>query len=208
MGMKRTTPHKKHKLYGLAIIAIAVSAVFLTVHNGIGKDMAEKDRDQESWSELEILPEDVALTCSISLTEEEWDARLTETQYRILREKGTERAFTGKLNKNYKEGTYYSAATGQPLFSSETKFDSGTGWPSFFAPVDSDAVILKEDLSYGMKRVEVLDSSSGSHLGHVFPDGPAPTGLRYCINSEALIFVPKGEEPPDIVKEYLAKYGE
>jgi peptide-methionine (R)-S-oxide reductase len=195
-------------LYGLAIIAIAVVAAFLTVHSGIGKDMAEKDKGQDTWSELEILPEDAALSCSISLTEEEWEARLTETQYRILREKGTERAFTGKLNKNYTEGTYYSAATGQPLFSSETKFDSGTGWPSFYAPVDSDAVVLKEDLSYGMKRVEVLDSSSGSHLGHVFPDGPGPTGLRYCINSEALIFVPKGEDPPHIVKEYLAKHGE
>jgi len=208
MRMKRITHNKRHILYGLAIIAIAVSAAFLTVHSGIGNDMAAKDRSSQTWSELEILPEDAAPSCSIVLTEEEWEARLSETQYRILREKGTERAFTGKLNKNYVEGTYYSAATGQPLFSSETKFDSGTGWPSFHSPIDSDAVILKEDLSYGMKRVEVLDSSSGSHLGHLFPDGPAPTGLRYCINSEALIFVPKGEEPPDIVKEYLAKTGE
>ena len=207
LSMNRKTHNKRHILYGLATAAIAVFAVILTVHSGIGKDMSANDAGSQTWSELEILPEDAAPSCSIVLTEEEWEARLTETQYRILREKGTERAFTGKLNKNYVEGTYYSAATGQPLFSSETKFDSGTGWPSFYAPVDSDAVILKEDLSYGMKRVEVLDSSSGSHLGHVFPDGPAPTGLRYCINSEALIFVPKGEDPPDIVKEYLAKHG-
>jgi peptide-methionine (R)-S-oxide reductase len=206
--MKRKTHNSRQIWYGLAITAIAVSAVFLAVHSGIGKDMDAKDSDTQTWSELEILSEDAALSCSIDLTEEEWEARLTETQYRILREKGTERAFTGKLNKNYMEGTYYSAATGQPLFSSETKFDSGTGWPSFYSPIDGDAVILKEDLSHGMKRVEVLDSSSGSHLGHVFPDGPAPTGLRYCINSESLIFVPEGEEPPDIVKEYLAKYGE
>ena len=205
--MNRKTHNKRHTLYRLAIAVVAVLAAFLTVHSGIGKDMSANDPDSQNWSELEILPEDAAPSCSIVLTEEEWEARLTETQYRILREKGTERAFTGKLNKNYAEGTYYSAATGQPLFSSETKFDSGTGWPSFYAPIDSDAVILKEDLSYGMKRVEVLDSSSGSHLGHVFPDGPAPTGLRYCINSEALIFVPKGENPPDIVKNYLPKHG-
>jgi peptide-methionine (R)-S-oxide reductase len=204
--MKRKT-HFKQILFGLAILAIALSAVFVTVQSGIGMDMAAEKSSTQTWSELEILPEDEAPSCSIVLSEEEWEALLTDSQYRILREKGTERAFTGKLNKNYVEGTYYSAATGQPLFSSETKFDSGTGWPSFYAPIDSDSIILKEDLSYGMKRVEVLDSSSGSHLGHVFPDGPDPTGLRYCINSEALIFVPKGEEPPDIVKEYLAKHG-
>ncbi len=206
--MKRKTHNNKQILFGLAIVAIAVPVSFVTVHSGTGNDMASKDTGTQTWSELEILPEDTAPSCSIVLSEEEWEERLTETQFRILREKGTERAFTGKLNKNYVEGTYYSAATGQPLFSSETKFDSGTGWPSFHSPIDSDAVILKEDLSHGMKRVEVLDSSSGSHLGHLFPDGPAPTGLRYCINSESLIFVPNGEEAPDIVKEYLAKYGE
>ena len=206
--MKRKTQNKNQKLYGRAIAAIAVCTAFFAVHSGIGNDMASKNTDSQTWSELEILPEDAAPSCSIVLTEEQWEERLSESQYRILREKGTERAFTGKLNKNYMEGTYCSAATGQPLFSSETKFDSGTGWPSFYSPIDSDAVILKEDLSYGMKRVEVLDSSSGSHLGHLFPDGPAPTGLRYCINSESLIFVPKGEKPPDIVKQYLEAHGE
>ena len=206
--MKRKTQIKQQKLFRLAINAIAVSAALVTVHSGIGHDMAAEESNAQTWSELEVLTEGTAPSCAIVLSEEEWEARLTDSQYRILREKGTERAFTGKLNKNYVEGTYYSAATGQPLFSSETKFDSGTGWPSFYEPIDSDAVILKEDLIYGMKRVEVLDSSSGSHLGHVFPDGPDPTGLRYCINSEALIFVPKGEELPDIVTEYLAKYSE
>ncbi len=194
----------------MVFIAVAATGVSVAVRSGMGKDMASNDTESgvQTWSELEVLPEDAALSCPIVLSDEEWDERLTDSQYHILREKGTERAFTGKLNKNYVEGTYYSAATGQPLFSSETKFDSGTGWPSFYQPVDPDAVILKEDKSYGMRRVEVLDSSSGSHLGHVFPDGPKPTGLRYCINSEALIFVPRGEEPPDIVREYLAKHGD
>lgn len=144
----------------------------------------------------------------VQLPEEEWKNRLTPEQYQILREKGTERAFTGELNDNKKKGIYYSAATGQPLFTSETKFESGSGWPSFYAPISKEAVVLKEDNSYGMKRVEVLDSSSGSHLGHVFPDGPKPTGLRYCLNSAALIFVPEGEEAPQIIKDYLAKHPE
>lgn len=144
----------------------------------------------------------------VQLSEEEWKNRLTPEQYQILREKGTERAFTGELNDSKKKGIYYSAATGQPLFTSETKFESGSGWPSFYAPISKEAVVLKEDNSYGMKRVEVLDSSSGSHLGHVFPDGPKPTGLRYCLNSAALIFVPEGEEAPQIVKDYLAKHPE
>lgn len=142
----------------------------------------------------------------VQLTEQEWQKRLTPEQYNVLREKGTERAFTGELNDNKEKGIYYSAATGQPLFSSETKFESGTGWPSFYAPLKKESVVLEEDTTYGMRRVEVLDSSSGSHLGHVFPDGPKPTGLRYCLNSASLIFVPEGQEPPQIVKDYLAKH--
>jgi len=137
----------------------------------------------------------------IQLTEEQWKQRLTKEQYYILRQQGTEAPGTGKLDKVYQKGTYYSAATLQPLFSSETKFDSGTGWPSFYAPISKDAVILKEDNHLGMTRIEVVDSKSGSHLGHVFDDGPKPTGKRYCMNSAALIFVPEGGKPPTSSKQ-------
>ena len=134
----------------------------------------------------------------VRFTEREWRERLSDSEYHILRKRGTERAFTGELFDNKAPGTYYSAATGQPVFHSSTKYTSGTGWPSFWEPIDPDAVRYVLDTSYGMRRVEVVDSLSGSHLGHVFPDGPEPTGLRYCLNSAALIFVPEGGDPPAI----------
>nr|WKN37394.1 peptide-methionine (R)-S-oxide reductase MsrB [Tunicatimonas sp. TK19036] len=142
----------------------------------------------------------------VKRSEKEWKEQLSEDQFHVLREEGTERAFTSPLNEVKKKGIFYSAATGQPLFRSETKFESGTGWPSFYEPISKEAVVLKEDNAYGMTRIEVEDSSSGSHIGHVFPDGPKPTGLRYCMNGDAMIFVAEGEELPPLVKDYLEQF--
>ena len=121
-------------------------------------------------------------------TEEYWRSKLSPEQYRILRQKGTERSGTGPFLENKTKGTYECAGCGNELFSSDTKYDSGCGWPSFFQPIESDAVVETRDTSHGMIRVEITCVNCGGHLGHVFSDGPEPTGIRYCMNGGAMEF--------------------
>lgn len=159
------------------------------------------------WKGLPVYPADAQKTFPMACSIGEWKGKLSPEAFEVLREQATERPFTGALWDEHRPGTYYSAATGQPLFRSDTKFDSGTGWPSFTKPLDQGAVVLRKDHSYGIERIEVEDSSSGSHLGHVFDDGPGGQ-LRYCINSAALIFVPDGGELPPLVQDYLKAHPE
>jgi peptide-methionine (R)-S-oxide reductase len=126
----------------------------------------------------------------VQKTDEEWQKTLTPEQFHVLREHGTERAGTSPLNVEKREGTFTCGGCGQPLFTSDTKYESGSGWPSFYAPLADDAVGTTEDQTYGMTRTEVHCADCGGHLGHVFPDGPKPTGLRYCMNGAALEFKP------------------
>jgi peptide methionine sulfoxide reductase msrA/msrB len=132
-------------------------------------------------------------TAKLELSEDEWQKRLTPEQFRVLRTQGTERAFCGTLLDNKKKGVYRCAGCGLPLFSSDAKFNSGTGWPSFFQPIARENVLERRDTSHGMVRTEINCARCDGHLGHVFDDGPPPTGLRYCLNSESLLFTPSEE---------------
>jgi len=143
-----------------------------------------------------VSPKKATMDFPVSKSDTEWRAQLTPEQYRILRQKGTEPAFSGAYWNHKEKGLYRCAGCGATLFSSETKYDSGCGWPSFYAPADPRAVVQQPDYSHGMVRTEVLCARCGGHLGHVFPDGPKPTGLRYCINSAALTFEKARETRP------------
>ena len=197
MGELKFFDKSEVHMRSIALSILLVLPISLLFSNGQGEEQIAQQAAEMEW---EIYNEEEDILYPVELSEAEWEERLSPFAFYVLRQKGTERAFTGEYDKFYQRGTYYSAATGQPLFSSETKYDSGTGWPSFYAPISADAVVLIEDKSFGMTRIEVVDSLSGSHLGHVFSDGPDPTGLRFCINSASLIFVPEGEDPPEMIQ--------
>jgi peptide-methionine (R)-S-oxide reductase len=156
----------------------ALGAVLMVVGGWVGRTNAAPDAKPAAHS------------YPVTKSEAEWRKQLTPMQFHVLREEGTEQAYTGATWNNHAKGTYVCAGCKQPLFSSATKFESGTGWPSFYQPLKASAVLEKADVSFGMKRVEVECSRCGGHLGHVFEDGPKPTGLRYCMNSAAMVFVP------------------
>ena len=186
--MHKRTSHKTLWFGLLGAIVVIVGSILFGYAQG-------QKKENEKMNPTKAVPSDAELR-----------TKLTKDQYRVTRECGTETAFQNAYWDNHQAGIYVDLITGEPLFSSQDKFDSGTGWPSFTKPISKDKVIEKRDSSFGMERTEVRSSKSDSHLGHVFEDGPAPTGQRYCVNSAALRFIPVEKLKEEGYGEYLALF--